>query len=197
MIIINILGEFVGGPLFFAFQTREVEFIDCITIEGSSVPFNHGIMAIDSHGGIIVRDGEGENLPMELFLAFYRPEKLNKSSDSDGHAVRVLTIGNIESASSTLHLAGEEGKVHPRCSHEVGLKLGPDFTDKRFKFFELFFSKRRASESHGVVWLWTSTMKRDCTIPTFVNTFVEIIEVWHHMLLICGRKAQSANQYPE
>ena len=51
--------------------------------------------------------------------------------------------------------------MHPRCGHEVGERLGPDLTHKRFELFELFLRERRSPEPHGVVALggmsdWTS-----------------------------------------
>ena len=56
--IVHVLGELVSCPLFFTIG--EIEFTNRVTIEGSLVPFNHRVMAIDSHSGMIMRDGKGE-----------------------------------------------------------------------------------------------------------------------------------------
>ena len=52
-------------------------------------------------------------------------------------------ISNVESGSASLHFAGEKGKVHPRCSHEIGSKLRPRLTHERFELVQLFPRKRR------------------------------------------------------
>lgn len=105
MSIVHVLGELVSCPLFFTIGN--IEFTNRVTIEGSLVPFNHRVTAIDSHSGMIMRDGKGEDLSVQLFLALHRPKKLDKSSNGDGHAMSILAIGNIESGSAALHLAGD------------------------------------------------------------------------------------------
>ena len=150
-----------------------------MAIERSLVFLNHGVMAVDSHGPVIVRDRKGKDFPIQLFLALHRPEKFDKSSDGDGHAVRVLTIGNVESGSTALHLASEEGEVHPSRSHKVGNNIGPRLTHERFELVQLFLSECGSPESHGKVRLWTSCMQREreYAVPAFISCFVEMIEV--------------------
>ena len=172
MIIVDVLDEFVGGLLLFAVLFCEAEFADWMAIERSLVSLDHGVMAVNPHRPVIVRDGKGEDLPVQLFLTLHRPKKFDKSSYGDGHTMRVLAIGNVESRGAALYLAGEEGEVHPRCSHKVGSNFGSNLTNKGLELFQLFFCKRRTPEPYRVVGLWTSTMKRDCAIPAFVNTFV-------------------------
>ena len=41
--------------------------MDWVAIETRLIPFNHRIMAVDPHRPVIVRDGKGENLPIQLF----------------------------------------------------------------------------------------------------------------------------------
>lgn len=157
--IVHVLDELVSRPLFFVID--EIEFTNRMTIEGSLVPFNHWVMAINSHSDVIVRDGKGEHLSIQLFLALHRSKKFYKSSDGEGHAMRVLAIGNIESGSATLHLAGEEGKLHPRFSHEIGNNLEVRLTHERFQLIPLFLSECRSLESHGKIGLWTSFVQRE------------------------------------
>ena len=59
MNIVHVLGELLSRPLFFTIG--EIEFTNRVTIEGSLVPFNHWVMAIDSHSGVIVREGKGKD----------------------------------------------------------------------------------------------------------------------------------------
>jgi len=176
--IVHVLGEFVGGPLLLAVLFCEAELADWMAIECSLVSFDHGVMAVDPHRPVVVRDGKGEDLPVQLFLALHRPKKFDKSSYGDGHAVRVLAVGDVQRCRAAFYLAGEEGKVHPRCGHEVGEGLGAYLTHKRLKLFELFLRERRSAKSHGVVGLRTGTMKRDCAVPAFVDTFVQTIEMF-------------------
>lgn len=118
-----------------------------MAIEGSLVFFNYGVMSVDPHQPVVVRDRKGEDLPVQLFLAPYKSKKFDKSSQGDGHAMRVLAIGNVESRGAALHLAGEERKVHPRYSHEMGKKLGPGLTYERLELIQLFLRECRSSES--------------------------------------------------
>ena len=98
--IIDILGKVVSCPFLLTIQCREDKLVDCMTIEGNLVSFDHEVVTVDSHRLVIVRDGKGENLSMQLFLALHRLEKFDKSFDGDGHAVRVLAIGNVESGTT-------------------------------------------------------------------------------------------------
>ena len=84
-----------------------------MAIESDLVPFDHEVVIIYSHRAMIMRDRKDEDFPIQLFLALHRSKKFDKSSDDDDHAVRVLTIDNIESDSAALHLADEEEEVHP------------------------------------------------------------------------------------
>ena len=84
-----------------------------VAIEGGFIFLYDSVVTVDSHRSAIVRDRKGKNFSVELFLAFHRLKKFDKSSYGDSHAVCVLTIGNVESGSAALDFAGEEGKVHP------------------------------------------------------------------------------------
>ena len=106
-------------------------------IEGSLVPLNHRVMAIDSDAPVIVRDGKGEDLPVQLFLALHISKKY-KTSESDAHALDVLAIGKIKSRGAAFDLAGEERELHSRSSHEIGSDLKPWLTHKGFKLVQLF-----------------------------------------------------------
>ena len=149
--IVHVLGELVSYPLFFTIG--EIEFTNRVTIEGSLIPFNHRVIAIDSYSGMIMRDGKGEDLSVQLFLALHRPKKLDKSSNGDGHAMSILAIGNIESGSAALYLAGEEGEVYSYCSHKICNDLGARLTHKRFQLIQLVLGECGSPESHGKVGL--------------------------------------------
>lgn len=67
VIIVDVLDEFVGGPLFLAIWGRKVELVYWTAMEGSLISFDLGVMAVDSHGGVIVRDRKGKYLPVQLW----------------------------------------------------------------------------------------------------------------------------------
>jgi hypothetical protein len=54
----------------------------------------------------------GDMLPVQLHLPFHKPKQLNHSSDSYRHAMRILSICNIESRSATFYFACQKRKVH-------------------------------------------------------------------------------------
>ena len=64
VMIVDVLDKLVTGPLFFTIG--ENESTNMVTIEANLIPFNHRVMATDSHNGMIVRDGKGEDLPVQL-----------------------------------------------------------------------------------------------------------------------------------
>ena len=178
VIVIDVLDQYKSPPLVFALLFYEAEFTDWMAIEGSLVSFNHRVVSIDPHRPVIIRDRKGENLPVQLFLALHRSIKLYDPLNGNGHAVRVLPVGNVESCGAALDLVGEEGKVHPRCSHEIGKNLGPGFTHERFELIQLFLGERRSPESYRVVRLWTSALESYGAIPALVDTFVEMFEMF-------------------
>lgn len=112
VIIVDILSKFIDGPLFLTISFYKTEFADWITIESSFISFDHEVVAVDSYGSIIVRDGKGEDLSVQLFLTLYRSKKFDKSFYGDGYTIRVLAIGNIESGSAALYLVDKKGKVY-------------------------------------------------------------------------------------
>ena len=50
----------------------------CITIGGFS-PVNYGVVTVDSHCSVIVRDRESEDISIELFFTIYKPDELKTS----------------------------------------------------------------------------------------------------------------------
>ena len=69
--IIDVFSEFVDGSFILTIQCCEAELMDQMVIEGSLVPFNYGVMAIDSHRPVIMQDGKGKNLLVQLFLTLH------------------------------------------------------------------------------------------------------------------------------
>ncbi len=143
--------------------------MDWMAIEGCLVPFDYGVMAIDSHGGMIVRDGKGEDLPVQLFLALHRPKKIDKSSYGDGHTVSVLSVRDVQRCRAAFDLAGEEGKVHPIGCNERGGLINA--ADERIELFELLVDKCGSPESNRVIRLRLGTLHWYAAHSAFVNTF--------------------------
>jgi len=109
---------------------------------------------------------------MKLFLSFHSSIEFDDTFYDNSYTISVLSVGDIKYRGTVLNLVGEEGKIYPRSSYEVGKGLRPDLTYKRFELFKLFLYKRRSPKFYEVVGLRTSTIKRDYTILAFVNTFV-------------------------
>jgi hypothetical protein len=65
-----------------------------------------------------VRDGETEELSVELFFAIQKPEEFNNAPHCQGHAVGILPVCNIKRRRTALHFACKERKVHEVGCHE-------------------------------------------------------------------------------
>ena len=120
-----------------------------MAIERSLFSLNHGVMAVDSSGPVVVREGKGEDLPVQLFLALHRPKKFDKSSYGDGYTMRVLAIDNVESRGAALYLAGKEGKIYPVGRDKKG--VFEDAANELIELFELLVGECRSSESNRVI----------------------------------------------
>jgi len=116
---------------------------------------------------------------VKLFLAFHSSIEFDDTSYGNSHTVSILSVGDIKCRGTTLDLAGEERKIYPRYSYEIGKKLRPGLTHERLELIQLFLRERRSPESYRVVGLWTSFIKREreCTVPAFISYFIEMIKV--------------------
>lgn len=56
------------------------------------------VLAVDPDRGVVMRDGEGENLPVDLILALDSTEELDDASHRKGHTVGVPPACDIESS---------------------------------------------------------------------------------------------------
>ncbi len=145
--VVDILGEFVRRPLFFTIG--EIEFTNRVTIEGSLVPLNQGVVAIDSHGGMIVRDRKGEDFLVKLFLALYSFVELDDTSHDNSHAVSVLSIDDVKRCSIALHLTDKKREVHSiNCDEKEVIE---DVVNERIELLELLVNKDRSSKLNRVV----------------------------------------------
>ena len=150
VMIIDVLNEFVGGPFFLA-----ILFADWMMIENSLVSFDHGVMAVIRSPG------------SALFAFFY----------GNIHTVNVFSVGDVQRCRAAFDFAGEKDKIHPRRAHEVNERFGPNLIYKKFELSELFFCENRSPEPHRIVGLRTSTMKKHCAVPAFVDVFLRIIKM--------------------
>ena len=75
---------------------------------------------------------------MKLFLTFDESEQFHDSSNSECHAVSILSICCVERGRTPLHLAREKGEVHVPIIGEVAYKW--------LKFLMLGFGERFSSE---------------------------------------------------
>lgn len=67
-----------------------------MAVIGSLVSVDDGIVAINPHCTVIVRDRKAEDLLMHLLLPFGKLKKLNNSSHGKCHAVCILSICGIK-----------------------------------------------------------------------------------------------------
>ena len=64
--------------------------------------------------------------------------------------MRVLTVGNIESGSTALHLVGKEGEIYTVvCDEKGGIE---DATNKRIELLKLLVGECRPPKSNRVIW---------------------------------------------
>src|SRR5690349_19266286 len=111
--MVDIFGEFIGRPLILTIQCLEVERMDGVAVECGFVFLDHGVMTVNPHRPVIVRDRKGEDLPMKLLFALYSFVELDDTSHGNSHTVSVLSIGDVKRCSTALHFAREEREVHP------------------------------------------------------------------------------------
>ena len=90
------------------------------------LPVDHRIVAVDTHRSIVMRDGEGKDLPMDLVLAFHCAKELDGGPHRERHAVRVLAVRHVEVSSS----ARQEWEVVELRPTYTAAKLGAQLCDR-------------------------------------------------------------------
>ena len=76
-----------------------------MAIEGNLFFLDNSVMIIDSYRSIIVRDREGENFSIKLFLTLHSFIEFDNTSYDNSYTVSVLSIYDIKNYSIALHLA--------------------------------------------------------------------------------------------
>ena len=117
------------------------------------LPIDHRIMAVDAHRSMVMRDGEGKDLPVDLVLAFHCAKELDGGPHRERHAVRVLAVRDVKCCSSALHLARQEWEVHVVRGHEEGHVPGDEVANARRQLGELVVSECLSFEPHRVIGL--------------------------------------------
>ena len=74
MTTINALGELVRRPFVFAIQSSKIKSVDRVSIERGLAFLDQSVVPIDPHRPVVVRDGKGEDLAVELLLALHQLE---------------------------------------------------------------------------------------------------------------------------
>jgi len=93
---------------------------------------------------------------VKLLLAFHSSIEFNDTFYGNSYTVRVLSVGDVESRYTVLHLAGKEGKVYSvGCDEKGGIE---DATNKRIELLELLVGKGRPPKSNRVVRLRLRTL---------------------------------------
>ena len=68
-------------------------------------PSYHWIVAVDPYRPVVMRDGEGEDLLVDLILALDSTEELDDTPYRKGYAVGILPVYDVERRGAILHLA--------------------------------------------------------------------------------------------
>lgn len=108
LVVVDILRELVGCPLFLAIHSRETEVVDQVTIVLRVLPVNDRIVAIDADCSMIVRHRKSQDLAVELLLALHQPEQLHDGPHRDRRAVRVLPVCDVQRRRAVLDLASRK-----------------------------------------------------------------------------------------
>jgi len=167
--VVDIFRETICRPFILSIERGEVESIDRVPIVLDVFPSYHRVVAVDPYRPVVMRDGEGEDLPINFILALDSTEELDDAPHRKGHAVGVLPICDVERSGATLHLAGQEREVHVVRGHEEGLVPGNEVANEGRQLGELVLSERVSFEPNGVVRLWTGAGEGDRVVPPFVD----------------------------
>jgi len=133
----------------------------------------HRVVTVDPYRLVVVRDGEGENLPVDFILALDSTEELDDAPHRKGHAVGVLPVCDVERSGAAFHLSSQEREVHVVRGHEERLIPGDEVANKRRQLGELVLSERISPEPNRVVRLWTGAGEGGRVVPPFVDAFDE------------------------
>ncbi len=174
-VIIDILRKGVRHPFLRAIPFGEIKFAEWITPICGLVPRNHWIVSPDPYRLVVMRERESKNLPMDLLLASYGLEEFDHTSDRNSHAMSILTVGNVKSRRATFDFDSQERKVHVICGQEKG--AARRIANERLQPDQLTLGESRARESNGIVRLRTRFGHGDTTVPAFIDTLDEDIEM--------------------
>ena len=133
--IVDVLGELVSRPSVSAGVTGDTEPSDGMAMERRVVPVNRRVVAVNPHNVVVMRDGKGQDLPMQLLLARHGAVQRDDGVDGNAGAVSVLSVGDVERCVATFHLRHEERKIQTSGRHDAG--SGVRFADGRPELLKL------------------------------------------------------------
>jgi len=122
--IIDALSESVCYPFLLAVQLSKDKISDRVLVILGVFPGYHRVVAVDLYRLVVIRDGEGEDLPVDFILPLDSTEELDNAPYRKGYAVGVLPVYNIERSSAALYLVGQEREVHIVRGYKEGLVPG-------------------------------------------------------------------------
>lgn len=91
----HVLGKTVCSPLILPVKLCEIEFSDCVTVVFYLFALDLGVVSKDSHRLIVMREGEGKDLPIDLILSPHKTKKLNDAPYRECHTMGVLTVRHV------------------------------------------------------------------------------------------------------
>lgn len=95
LIIIDIFRKAIRHPFFRTIPFGKIKLAERVAPIGIFFPGNYWIVSPDPDRLVVMREGESAYPLVDLLLASYRPEEFDNSSDRDGHAMSILTIGDV------------------------------------------------------------------------------------------------------
>lgn len=123
--IVDISHNMIRRPFISAVEDSEVVGMDLVPVvlHGRS-RLHNGVMAVDAHVAIVVRNGQRQNPVAQLPLAADKVEQLDHPTDGQRHAVSILAVGDSKSLVPTFHFACQKRKMHQTGAHERRLAVG-------------------------------------------------------------------------
>jgi len=118
-----------------------------------------------------MRDGEGEDLPVDFILALNSTEELDDAPHRKGHAVGILPVCDVERCGTAFHLASQKREVYVVRGYEEGLVPGDEVANEGRQLGELVLGECVSFEPNGVVRLWTGAGEGDRVVLPFVDAF--------------------------
>jgi hypothetical protein len=145
--IVNIPCESISRPPLFTVIVGHVKPFNDVTIDTGLVSVNDGVVTVNPHGFVIMRDRKRQYLLIEFMLSRYLTVQINHLFNSNASAMSVLSISD-EQLPTYFHR--KVRKPHPGSSQKR-CTFPP--LDERFQLPKLTLGKNGPFASSGIIGL--------------------------------------------